>query len=273
MRVNEVSTVALPGPVRAATTNGATVWCAAGGRLVAYEPAGSPLREAPEPAGLLGLAAIPGVLVAALEPGIVAWLDPDSGREQLRRPVGGELMVTAGGGAVWAFDRSSQRAWRLGGAGVLAEPVRLGDVDQLASDGDRVWWTSRHDTLLRGGARPVDLGVGAGGRGGMTMCAGSAWVSVHGALLRVGAWAAALGSPVAAPEGPVRHLACADHVLVGGSGRHGLFLLDPSIDADVRHLEIDLEGDLDFLVTTRSVAWAIPAGRSQARLVAIRPAG
>lgn len=273
MQVNEVSTLALPGPVRAATSNGLTVWCAAGGRLVSYEPAGSPLREAPEPAGLLGLAAIPGVLVAALEPGIVAWLDPDSGREQLRRQVGGELMVTVGRGAVWAFDRSSQRAWRLAGIGMLGEPVQLGDVDQLASDGDRIWWTSRHDTLLHGGARPVDLGVGADGRGGMTVCAGSAWVSVHGALLHAGTWAAALGPPMEAPEGPVRHLTCADGVLVGGSGRHGLFVLDPSIDAGVRHLRVDLGGDLDFLVMTRSVAWAIPAGRPQARLVAIRPAG
>lgn len=273
MRVDEISTLTLPGPVRAATSNGVTVWCATGNRLVAYEPAGAPLREAPEPAGLIGLAAISGVLVAALESGIVAWLDPDSGREQLRRPVGGELMVTAGGGAVWAFDRISQRAWRLTEPGVLAEPVRLGEVDQLASGGERIWWTSRHDTLLRGGARPVDLGVGAGGRGGMTVCAGSAWVSVSGALLPVGTWAAALGLPMAAPEGPVQHLTCADGVLVGGSGRHGLFVLDPSIDADVRHLRVDLGGDLDFLVTTRFVVWAIPAGQSQAQLVAIRPAG
>jgi hypothetical protein len=273
MPPDEVSTLALPGPVYAAASDGATVWCAAAGRLLAYEPDGAVLLEAPEPAGLRALAAAPGVVVAVVEPGIVAWLDPGTGGERLRRPLGGELTVVAGGNAVWALDRASGRAWRQADVGVLTEPVRLGDVDWLAPQGDRLWWTSRHDSLLRGGTRPVDLGVGPEGRGGMTVCAGSVWVSVRGALLRVGAWAAELGPPVEAPEGPVPHLACGGGVLAGGSGRHGLFLLDPSIDAGVRHLDIDLGGELDFLVATRSIAWAIPAGRAEARLVAFRPPG
>ena len=273
MPADEVSTLALPGPVRAAASDGATVWCAAGGRLLAYEPNGAPLLEGPEPAGLLVLAAAPGVVVAVLKPGLVAWLDPDTANEQHRRPLGGELAVAAGGNAVWALDRGSGRAWRLADVGVLTGPVRLSDVDQLAPQADRLWWTSRHDSLLRGGTRPVDLGVGPNERGGMATCAGSVWVSVRGALLRVGAWAAELGPPVETPEGPVPHLACADGVLVGGSGRRGLFVLDPSIDAGVRHLDVDLGGELDFLVATRSVAWAIPAGRAEARLVAVRPGG
>jgi hypothetical protein len=273
MPAYQVSTLALPGPVRAAASDGATVWCAASGRLLAYEPSGAVLLEAPEPAGLLALTAAPGVLVAVLEPGIMAWLDPGTGRDQLRRPLGGQLAVAAGGNAVWALDRSSGRAWRLADVGTLTEPVRLGDVDQLAPEGERLWWTSHHDSLLRGGTRPVDLGVGADERGGMTACAGSVWVSVRGALLRVGAWAAELGPPVEAPEGPVPHLACASGVLVGGSGRHGLFLLNPSIDAGVRHLDVDLGGELDFLVATRSIAWAFPAGRPEARLVALQPPG
>ena len=64
---------------------------------------------------------------------------------------------------------------------------------------------------------------------------------------------------------------CADGVLVGGSGHLGLFVLDPSRDADARHLNVDLGGELSFLVTTRSMVWAIPAGETEARLVAVRP--
>lgn len=64
-----------------------------------------------------------------------------------------------------------------------------------------------------------------------------------------------------APEGPVLHLTCADGVLVGSLGRHGLFVLDPSIGVGVRHLDVDLGGELDFLVVTSSIAWAVPAGR------------
>jgi hypothetical protein len=239
--------------------------------LLAYEPGGSPLLEAPQPAGLLALAAAPDVVAAALEPGIVAWLDPDDGTERLRHPVGGDLFVAGGGDSVWALDRRSQRAWRLTGVGVLAEPVSVAGVDQFVPQGNRLWWTSREDTLLQGGPRPVDLGVGSDTRGGMTVCAGSVWISISGGLLRVGAWDAEPGPLLEAPEGPVRHLACADGILAGGSGRQGLFVLDPSIDAGVRHLPVDVGGELDFLVASHSVIWAVPAGRPEARLVAVRP--
>jgi hypothetical protein len=239
--------------------------------LLAYEPGGSQLLEAPEPAGLLALAAAPDVVAAALEPGIVAWLDPDDGTERLRHPVGGDLLLAAGGDSVWALDRRSQRAWRLTDVGVLAEPISLAGVDQFVPQGNRLWWTSREDTLLQGGPRPVDLGVGSDARGGMTVCAGSVWISIRGGLLRVGAWDAEPGPLVEAGEGPVAHLACADGILAGGSGRQGLFVLDPSIDAGVRHLPVDLGGELDFLVASHSVIWAVPAGRPEARLVAVRP--
>jgi hypothetical protein len=269
--VDEVRAIALPGPVLAAASDGTRVWCAAEGRLFAYGPDGSPLLEVPEPA-ILGLAATPDVVAAAVDPGIVVWLDPDDGTERMRRPVGGDLVVAAGGDSVWALDRRSQRAWRLTDVGVLAEPVSLGSVDQFVPQGNTLWWTSREDTLLRGGPRPVDLGVRANARGGMTVCAGSVWISVSGGLLRVGAWDAGRGPTLEAPEGPVRHLACAGGILAGGSGRQGLFVLDPSIDAGVRHLPVDLGGELDFLVATHSVIWAIPAGRPEMRLVPVRPA-
>src|SRR5437762_369761 len=102
--MHELSTVALPGAVRAAAADGSRVWCAAGGRLVSYDAAGAPLANAAEPAGLVALAGAGSVLAAALEPGVVAWLDPATGEERQRVPVGGELTVVAGGGSVWALD-------------------------------------------------------------------------------------------------------------------------------------------------------------------------
>jgi hypothetical protein len=270
--VDGVVAIPLPGPVLAAASDGRRVWCAAGGRLVAYEPGGSLLLESPEPAGLLSLAAAPDVVVAALEPGILVWLDPNDGTERLRQPIGGDLSVAAGGDSVWALDRRSQRAWRLADVGVLTEPISLAGADQFVPNGDKLWWTSREDTFLRGGPRPVDLGVGADARGAMTVCAGSLWISISGGLLRVGAWDAEPGLPIETPEGPVPHLACAGGILAGGSGRQGLFVLDPSIDAGVRHLPVDLGGELDFLVASHSVICAIPSGRPEMRLVPVRPA-
>jgi hypothetical protein len=267
----DVAIVALPGRAVGAATDGATVWCAAGGRLLAFEAAGSPLLDVPAPPRLRGLAAGPDVVVAALEPGLLVWLDPGSASEQLRHPVGGQPELAAGGGTVWALDRRSGRAWRLAGVGAVSEPLCLPSVDRIAADGERIWWTSRDDTLLRGGARPVDIGVGAGERGGMVACAGAVILSVADGLLLVSAWSAEVGPTLTAPEGPGAFLACGDGVLVGASGRRGLFLLDPSVDADVRHFDLDLGGDLDFLVATRSVAWALPAGRAEARLVTVRP--
>jgi hypothetical protein len=238
---------------------------------VAYDASGVPLLEAPEPAGLLNLAASADFVAAALEPGIVAWLDPDTGTERLRRTMGGEPVVAAGGGSVWVLDRRSERVWRLADVGALTGPFSLPRVEQFVPDGERVWWASLDDTLLRGGERPVDLEVSASERGGMTVCAGSVWISVIRGLLRVGTWASERGPPMAAPEGPVRLLTCTDGVVAGGSGRRGLFVLDPAVDADVRHLDVDLGGQLEFLVGARSVVWGIPVGRSEARLVAVRP--
>jgi hypothetical protein len=267
----EVTKIPLPGPARAAAAAGRRVWCSAGGRLVAFDAAGSLLAEAAEPGGLRALASGGSVVGAALQDGVVLWLDPADGTEQQRVPVGGDATVVAGGGAVWVVDRVSARAWHLGEPGVLGDPVTLPGFDGVASDGERIWWTTRDDTLLTDGERRVDLGVGPDERGGMTACSGAVWVSSPGGLVRVGAWAAERSPPLSAPEGPVPFLACADGALVGGSGRRGLFVLDPLVDADVRHLDVDLGGDLAFLVAAETMAWAIPAGIPEARLVAIRP--
>jgi hypothetical protein len=268
-----VSTVALRDAADAAAADGSTVWCAAGGRLVSYEATGAPLAEAAAPPELVALAAAGPVLAAALAVGEIAWLDPATGEERRRVPVGGKPLLAAGGGAVWAVDRLSGRAWRLGDEEVLGAAVSVPEVDAVAPDGDRLWWTSPADTLLREGERTVDLEAGPDERGAMAVCFGSVWVSVAGGLARVGAWAADRGLTLPAPEGPVPFLACADGILVGGSGRRGLFVLDPRVDADVRHLDVDLGGELAALVATGDVAWAFPAGKAQARLVAVRPTG
>ena len=263
-------TVPLPGPVLAAAADGATVWCAAAGRLLTFSAAGSLTTDVPAPGGLRSLAAAGGQLAMATEPGVVSWLEPRDATARTSLPVGRQAVLVAGGGAIWVFDRATQRARRLAGVGTLAELVTLPGADRIAADGTRLWWTAREDTLLRGGSQPVDLRVGPGERGGLAACAGSIWCSIAGGLLRVGGWAAELGPPLEAPEGPVDHLCCADGILVGGSGRSGLFCLDPRIDADVRHLDVDLGGPLDHLVATHAVVWAFAAGRSEATLVAVR---
>ena len=269
--MNDVAFVTLPGPADAAAADGTTVWCSASGRLLAYEAGGATQLEVPAPGKLGSLAAVEGILVAAVPPGVVVWLDGSDGSVRARLPVGGEPEVLAGGGAVWAFDRRSGRARQLVAEGVAGEPVSLPAVERIAADGGRLWWTSPEDTLLHGGDRPVELDVGPGERGDLVACSNSIWLSAQDGLIRVGAWAGELGPPLAAPEGPVGFLECADGALVGASGRHGLFVLDPAIDAAVRHLDVDLGGELDYLVTTRSVVWAFPASAAEARLVHVRP--
>jgi hypothetical protein len=268
--VDQAQTVALPGVAVAAASDTATVWCVAGGELLAYEASGSLRFGVAAPDGLGSLAAGADALAAALEPGVIAWLNPRSGEVQAQLPVGGEPIVLAGGGAIWAFDPLSGRAWRLAGVGSLARSVSLSGADLLAPDGARLWWTSREDTLLRGADRPVDIGVDTKDRGAMVACAGSVWISAPYGLRRVGAWAGDAGPPLLTPEQSVRFLTCAQGILVGGSGRHGLFVLDPSIDVGVRHLDVDLGGDLDFLVATQSIVWAFPAEQPEARLVTVR---
>jgi len=266
-----VGIVALPGSLVAAGSDGVTVWCAAGDRLLAFEADGATRASLSAPAGLRTLAAAGETLAATLDPGVVAWLDPRSGRVRRSAPVGGEPFVVAGGGAVWTVDPSTSRAWRLGEDDQLVGPVPVPGVDRVAPDGQRIWWTSRHDTLLRQGERSVDVGAGAGERGGLVVCAGSVWLSVTEGLVRVGAWGADRGPAVPAPAGPVPFLVCAGGTIVGSAGPQGLFVLDPSVDADARRLDVHLDADLQLLVGTRAGVWAFPARRPEAHLVNLRP--
>ncbi|MFI7612348.1 hypothetical protein ACIBP6_14105 [Nonomuraea terrae] len=168
--------------------------------------------------------------------------------------------VVAGGGEIWAVGDGLAR--RLIGPGRLGEPVELPGLDRCAVEGERLWWTSRHDTLLRGGPDEVDLGEGE--RGAMAVCAGSVWISARGGLRRVSAWSGEPRRFVGTPEGPVPFLVCANGVLVGG-GRD-LFALSPATGV-LRVIELGLDAPLGLLIAAGKHVWAFPAGRPEALVV------
>ena len=260
--------VRLTGPCVAATADDDTVWCAAGGRLLVFDAANRLRHDADAPAGLLSLGAAGGQVAATLEPGVIAWLDPRTGDVVGRRPVGGAPTLVSGG-AIWAVDTVSGRAWRLADPGVIIGPQSVSDVDRAAADGERLWWTARGDAMLRCDDRVIDVGAMSHERGDIVVCAGSVWVSVAWALVRAGAWAGARGLDVRSPvAGPAR-LACARGVLVG-CAVGGVFVLDPRVDADARLVDADAGADAALLVATRSTAWVCPRERPEARLVAVR---
>jgi hypothetical protein len=245
------------------------VWCAAGGRLLAFEAAGAPRLDLPL-SGVRSLGASGSQFAAILDDGVIVWLDPLSGRETDRRPVSRTAMLVSGGGAVWAIDEASGEGLRLGMPGQLIARVPMPDVDRATSDGDRVWWLSRGDTKLRDGTREIDLGVRLGERGGLAACANSVWLSVERGLIRIGTWSAAKGPLMPISAGPLPFLTCGGGVLVGGSSTDGLVVVDPSADADVLGLDIDGDADVGILVATRAIAWVFSARQSKVRLVRFR---
>jgi hypothetical protein len=263
------SIVDLRAPCAAAAATDDTVWCAAGGRLLSFEAAGTPQLNVPLP-GACSLGASGSRLAAILDAGVLVWLDSRTGREVSRRPIASTAVLVSGGGAVWAIDETGGEGWRLGAPGALIGPVPMPAVDRVAADGERVWWMSRRDTTLRDGAREVETGVTPEERGALAVCANSVWLSVARGLIRVGTWAAAKGPLVPISAGPLPFLACGGGVLIGGSSRDGLVVLDPSRDADVRHLDVDPGVDLGMLVATRAMAWVLSAQHSKALLVPIR---
>lgn len=178
-------------------------------------------------------------------------------------------LLVSGGGAVWAIDRATSRAWQVREAGILDAARRVPGLDRAAADGNRLWWTTSDGTWLHDFERAVDLGVAAPERGALAVCSGSVWQSVAAGLIRVGAWAAERGRIVAAPEGPVPFLACVNGVLVGASEQGRLFVLDPSVDAGARTLDADL-GPVGRLVGVGRTAWIFAAVRPEARLMSVR---
>lgn len=269
--MDDVDTVRLPGPAIAAAAAGETVWCAAGDRLLSYSATGEERFDTAAPEGLRSLGAGGDGIAATLDTGVIVWFDPETGETRKRASLAGEIDLVSGDQHMWAVDREAGRGWRLDGPGMTGRALALGPVDRAAAEGDRLWWTSREDTLLRGGDRQIDLGVEAAQRGGMAACAGSIWIGARGALVRVGAWAAELGRPIEAPGGPVPHLACSGGAIVGGPAESGLIVLDPSVDAGVRRVDVDVGGELAFLIATQDLVWAFPTGAAEARQVRIHP--
>lgn len=257
---------------RAATWDGDRVWCLAGETLAAFQPEGERAVVRAAPDALRTVASGPDGLVAIVEPGILAWLDATTGDDVVRRAVGGDLSLVGGRDGLFAVDVASERAWPVTAPGTLGTPVPVPGVERAAVARGAIWWTSRTDTVLRSAGMEVDLGVLADQRGGMVGCAGSVWVSGDHGLLRVGAWGGDTSPPLPAPFGAVGHLACGDGCLVGGS-RDGLFVLDPSIDADVRrlNLDFDLDDDPAAVVATRTAAWVFSSTEPLARVVPYHP--
>jgi hypothetical protein len=263
------SIVDLRAPCTAAAATDDTVWCAAGGRLLAFEAAGTPrLNQALS--GVSSVGASGSRLAAIVDDGVIVWLDPRNGRETGRRPLPVNSVLVSGGGAVWAIDEAGGEGWRLGEPGQLLTRVPMPGVDRAAADGDRLWWMSRRDTVLRDGSRDVDVGVEPGERGGLAVCANSVWLSAGRGLVRVGTWDAVKGPLVPVSTGPLPFLTCGGGVLVGGSSSDGVVLLDPSGDVDVRELDLERRGDLGRLVATRTTAWLFSARHTEALVVPIR---
>lgn len=254
----------------AAAATDDTVWAAAGDRLFAFEAAGTLRLDLPL-SGVRSLSASGSYLAAILEDEILVWLDPQSGSEEGRRPVGRTAELVSGGGAVWAIDYASGEGLRLGEPGQVAVRVQMPGVDRAAADGERVWWLSRGDMKLRDGSREVDIDVRPDERGGLTVCANSVWLSVAQGLVRVGTWNAMKGPLIPVSAGPLPFLTCGGGVLVGGSSTAGLFVLDSSADADVRRMDIDADGEMGILVATRTIAWVFSERDSKAWLVPFRP--
>ncbi|UBU17635.1 hypothetical protein [Nonomuraea gerenzanensis] len=319
-----VTRIELPRPVRAAASDGSTVWCAADDGVRAYTPSGRLLergeavRRSPAAGGgavprstaaggqavsrspaaggeavpeLHSLAAVPGTVAGTgAVPGTLAetvlvprafagppasgplpdgtlagasrdhvhWLGP-SGTVIADAPFTGR--VVAGGGAIWAVGDGVAR--RLAGPGTLGEPLKLPALDACAVEGERLWWTSQRDDVLRGGPKEVRLGRRS--RGAMTVCAGSLWISVTGGLLRVSAWSGEPGRFVRAPEGPVRFLVCANGVLLGG-GRD-VFAPARAAGAALRVIELGLDAPPALMIAAGRHVWVFPEGAPAALIV------
>ncbi|MFC4116217.1 hypothetical protein [Nonomuraea zeae] len=198
--------------------------------------------------------------VAGIAGDRVYWLDPEG------FPLASahfEGRVLAGGGEIWAVG--TDRACRLAAPGRLGELVELPGLDRCAVEGERLWWTSKRDTLLRGGPKEVDLGERE--RGGMIVCAGSLWVSVADGLLRVSAWSGEPRRLVPAPEGPVPFLVCANGIVAGAG--HDLFALAPAAGAPLRVIPLGLQSPPALMIAAGKHVWVFPADRPQALIVPV----
>jgi hypothetical protein len=221
--------------------------------------------ETAAPRGLTHLAAAGTVVIAAMDDGSVAVLDPGTGRAHTRRSIGGRLELFEGGGRVWALDRAGHVVMALDPDGTPAATYPARDVRRIAADASRPWWTSTRDTRLHTIDRAVEPGVDPA-PGGLTVCANSVWLSAAEGLCRVNAWSGEVGRLVPSP-GPLPWLTCARGVLVGAAPRDAIVVLDPSADADLRVLPVESAGTIGALVALGRAAWLFAAERPEVHVI------
>ena len=260
-----ITSVALGGMAGAAAWDGARVWVTVDSHLAAFDAEGREVLRRSAPPGVRSLVAGPEHLVAVAVAGVAVWLDR-AGVEVARRPVDGDAVVVGGPGGAFVVDRATERAWPVAGAGALGPPTPVPGVAGATVARGAIWWTSRHDSVLRGNGMEVELDAPTGAP--VCGCAGSVWVSVEGGLLRVGAWGGETSPPLPAPIGPAA-LACGDGHLAGASAA-GAFVLDPSAEADARRLDVALAGAPAVVVATPTSVWLFPAGEPSALVVPYR---
>lgn len=266
----KIRSVNLPG-VCVAAAGGDTARCVAGGRLLAFNDVGEAVLELPLTQDVTQLACTRDLLVAVTASRRLVWLDQETGRVLAEKSAGDAPRLVSGGGAIWAVDSPSSRAWRVREPGVLDAPLDAPGIDEAAADGDRLWWTSRYDTQLRDFARAEDIGRAAGERGALVVCFNSVWISVRKALCRVGAWDAKRGLDLAAPYGPVPFLVCAQGALVGATAGGEFFSMDPRIDADVRAFHgAEPMGPLGHVIAVNDSIWAFDSGGNAAHFIRLR---
>jgi hypothetical protein len=208
----------------------------------------------------VAMAAAEGMVAAGLASGLVIAFDDVTGAELWRRPAppgaqlkGNAKHIWAGaGGALAWFDRTGSGG-RIVASGMRAFAPGSEGVFCLSSDGVLSAY-SVADSRTRTLALPAAAGGGA-----MAACANGIWVSVTNALLLVEQYALEVRATLAAPEGPVPHLICADGKLAGGL--NGVFVLNPLTDARVHPLAVKPESPLSALAANSSMVWALESAR------------
>ena len=64
--------------------------------------------------------------------------------------------------------------------------------------------------------------------------------------------------------------AAPSRIVIVGASAAGVFVLDPTVDADVRRLDVELEEEPGIVVATRTAAWAFSARQPSAQVVPYR---
>jgi outer membrane protein assembly factor BamB len=208
----------------------------------------------------VSMATAGGMVAAGLASGTVVAFDGESGAELWRRPGPAGARLKGEGNYIWAGAGDSLAWFDRSGAGgrTAASGMRA-----FAPGADGVFWLSRDGVLSAysvagSGTRTLALPAASGG-GAMAACANAIWVSVNNGLLLVEQYAMELRTTLAAPEGPVPHLICADGKLIGGL--IGVFVLNPMTDARVHPLAVKPESPLRAIAANSSMVWALESAR------------